>query len=1388
MTRHVTDGTQNVTAVYLFAHFLQPFHELPASCDAVNRSVAQVRLVVESLRRLPVAGGGPALADAVAAYLLDAYAAMLARLGTSFEEVRRVRGDPAQRAALAERLGITLTSPAPPKGDEVVQLLLSPAPPPGVQPLTEETLACLLGVGIPEDPFAAGPVLDDPDGQLLSWTADGVVCGRDTSRDGSLFVTLNRETAADAVTVRAFADRELSRPVASGVCVPGELTALTPAAGGGARLAIEVDHVAERRHEPVQLVAFPRIVAWQLTHLRDSWRMEDDAAAAGRGPAIDPDVVPASLLADPLSGPAAELWSARAARLEARVAHVDGIHAAGAGRPALEVLSAMVEDSLGVPSAKLAELADRRTHGDDVTADLAALHLTVPALDYLARLHGLVAGQEPLIPAEWAAAADILVRSFKDGLAGAWRTEERDAGITLSPDFLRPGAGDQRSPGSEWRAPPTALRERTDVVRARAEQEAAVQAAHADAIAAVDAAALPALRDALLLATGPAAGDLKSSAAAFEQQRFADARASGTQTTTRIEHAVETLQGIVEAVRGDRFRAAPKLILQAPAFEGEWRWMGSYESWRAARFVYLYPENLLLPSTYEPSSPAFRDLLAALGDGALTRQRALEVAGDYARYFEEICTLQVEASCEANGRTPTQPGRPSDMARRDLLYLFGRAPNRGTLYWSAADPDDPTGYPQRSWGVVPTGEGTVTAVFGATVYELPTGQRYIYVFFRRTVGAVGHLAYVRLNLDTHEYESPQLLELPAPATDFSALVVTHPDTYYQAVPKAWNLSNAPQLLIRLKDPATGAFAGNWYERQMNDSGDAWEIDGFSQITWSATENILTVADQGNQALFVILQGGPDLNYGLLTLLGATRALIGTQRYSLSVRALRDETYRGALVFQNPVAFAWLTNDLYLVTRTLDGEMRVRQIKRRADQPGVVDLTIAGGDLPPMTIAPNAGSVYLDFAGFENWFAFTLDNQPSHPLFGKVIRAGQGAPLTLTDQWSARPPVAGPFDIAAPATSAALQLRRAAIAGAYAAVAATKQPDELGYLKEAFLLVPIAIGLALMQAGDNEQALAWMRLVYDFDAALADRKISYLLKQEESLADVATGAANWLTDALSPHRIADTRRNCYTRFTIAAIARCLGALGDSQFAKDTSEALAHARVAYETMLEVMEAPEVKIAADACAPLLAELARDASGDPMAQAGVERLREAASAIADPARLAAVVEAANAGPQNERLARARAAIGADRVTVTPTVGQVLGEAEATAAAMRDRLARTEAVDRALASVSTRTGAELDRVLPQITGMSLDALQAADTRLGWLRGSDGQAPPRPRRTDSEAPARLPIATTGPPGEALELLAPSAASSHPRRRPDSASLRIRSSAPCPRTPSSASSS
>jgi hypothetical protein len=196
------------------------------------------------------------------------------------------------------------------------------------------------------------------------------------------------------------------------------------------------------------------------------------------------------------------------------------------------------------------------------------------------------------------------------------------------------------------------------------------------------------------------------------------------------------------------------LTLQAPRFDEEWKWIGSYTTWRAAMFVFLYPENLLLPNLKRYKTPAFADLIEKLrSNRRLTPEKACAAAREYAEYVKDICSLTVEASCQTKTTIYKQGNCQADVIdERHLLYLFGSTPS-GKVYWSVFDPNEKSGYPQRPWQRWTLPDLSLRIV-GSVPYRIVSRNEYIYLFFvkKGLFPEDAQLCFARFDLNTQGWE------------------------------------------------------------------------------------------------------------------------------------------------------------------------------------------------------------------------------------------------------------------------------------------------------------------------------------------------------------------------------------------------------------------------------------------------------------------------------------------------------------------------------------------------------------------------------------------------------------------------------------------------------------
>lgn len=133
------------------------------------------------------------------------------------------------------------------------------------------------------------------------------------------------------------------------------------------------------------------------------------------------------------------------------------------------------------------------------------------------------------------------------------------------------------------------------------------------------------------------------------------------------------------------------------------------------------------------------------------------------------------------------------------------------------------------------------------------------------------------------------------------------------------------------------------------------------------------------------------------------------------------------------------------------------------------------------------------------------------------------------------------------------------------------------VREILLELPLQLALGLAQARQWPAALSWLRLVYDHEQPAGSREVfaGFGLDQRT----VARPVPDWLNGGYpDPHRFAGSAS--YLRFTLLTLAGVLCDWADDEFARDSAETRARARLLYLQACEVLAEPALT-AADATA---------------------------------------------------------------------------------------------------------------------------------------------------------------------------------------------------------------
>lgn len=1236
-SNHLKDSGVALTIEALEEMLHQPFGELPAACGEVEEELHQIRICIEVLRRYLVAEGLPAtdspsanrLQDNVRRYLETAFSAILRETGTSLDELRGtvLSDDAASIESLAFRLGIS--------GDPSALLIhldgLSNSD-------AERELEHVFGLeDTTRDHFATGPVLGDQQGQLKRVELTGVAWDHNTDADGYVYVSL-LQPAANVFRVELFRDEARTQLVAAGESGShdGLVQLISQAPGGegttssGLHGFVRIGFVAA--DSETKLSAVPLLLSLRLQFLRSLWRSLDVTGT----PVLDPDLVSLSHLRVPLGqNPAFAIWKVRQTEVSARF---QSLLELGADGPDSDRFAGLLAET-----------------GVTLTED----ELRPEELAFLLRIQEVIDRPEAvgILDREWTKAVGVLVRVEKSRQSQIWLNEEVQQGILLSPDFFTvPDRSASPSNLVEGLADPADLRRLNNTLRARTEKRRQL-VDEFDAISDSTAEAhLHLLRDALLLATEVGGASVASKAGAITDLLLINAQMDGCLRTTRIAQAIETLQLVLFSVRiGQLNDTHPDLELNSTDFDEEWKWLGSYSTWRSAIMVFLFPENVLDPGLRRLQTSAFVALAESLRSRTqLSPEDACREAQKFAAYINDIPALTIEATAQA--RVPLTEGKCPDNVvggSTYLTFLFGRAAESGRAYVSTYRSGVATGLEHSFWEPVELLRDVVQ-IIGASVYEFETDrmQRFLYLFAKTKEELQEKLVFVRYNLETREWEDtgPHELELPVEDTPFSAVIHQQNNC---VDPPALALEVNNQVFWRRLNPEGNDFDPTANIGPFNFKGTAVgpplkllamvSLDAFQDQRYHLPQYFLLFGTDGNSIFHKLFAPASHFDFeSTYTTTSATKVANGT--------------FLGTVFWPsdpNVVYTFWRQNDQIRYNATFFDETQRNKVFVAPDDPNGTLAGLAGlnqleriavhssaGTLPSLSrqigfqlagarpgpflgiftrstepldlIAPDTEGVTFMFAGAPGNGAFgvplllrigggTLIGDdggvfdPDFPPFDppEPPDEPEDLPIFEVDRIRLAPHLREPVELVQKQTEAELQIRRARIELAFQDN--TDSPrSSMTYLEEAFFFAPVLLALNLQRRGHFVEALDWFRTVFDFTQEEDLRKIYFGLVLEESLPWKYERYAEWLLEPLNPHGIAATRQNTYTRFTLLSLIQCFLDFGDAEFARDTTESIARAHSLYGTALELLGSPELEEVPGACESLIDAVDLDLGGE--------------------------------------------------------------------------------------------------------------------------------------------------------------------------------------------------
>jgi len=894
-------------------------------------------------------------------------------------------------------------------------------------------------------------------------------------------------------------------------------------------------------------------------------------------PIIDPDLIEIKSIKAP--GKVLTLWNGRNSNIKGWSKTLD--HDRNAAATSLEGFDAIVGSTLNAAATELVELSEEEKHGYSIEPRLKQLSLTRPAFNYLVRIRRLLEINEPVLTSEWEEVYSILIQVKKQYNFEQWRKEEKKNKITLSPDYFIIPEPDpavflppQPRELPKWRAKQTDFWDWQDTLQARIDQRDTTISSICDAVQAAEKSTLPALRDALILASGDGTTDLQQQADLLAKQLFIDTRAGGCKKTTRISQAIETIQGLLLALRTGQLKSTHQYIeLDAPDFEKEWKWLGSYTTWRAIMFVFLYPENLLVPTLRILNTPLFNSL-KELYINEQPREEDIQLPYSKNLYsLRHIDNIEIVES-------------PSE------LHMFGSYAGRN--YWSVRKNNKSSPeLEQTFWIEVPQIRGSIIG----TAYE----GGFIYVFF-----SYNGLGFTRCqlpvsvdqatNVAVESWEEPKILDSTSIGSKWDAkvkdsplelkLIILHYHGYYFTDDEGIERYRSSYRIseVGLIDDGT-----NWGKPSTIADGN---LPGLPDETMFFSLELIAVVDVSIQGF-----GSPGYNLWYLLIKHDDLVKLYARKDGVWIWGrmnLYFDTYGGAT-----------TKIFYASSLTKYEKVLgiVRKHKNRNEIASISFYSLKSND--HYIINLTSKSIILPISSHDVLskikFGPGQSVQGDNMIVGKY-QTGEWFIGTLPLRFTGSTPEVEEIAIntlsasfADPPTASNPKYELIAQRRAYLTKMLNRSFINYLYAEDCYFAIPLYCALKLHQNGQYIAALDWFKTIYNYTAPVDERKVYPGLKFEEDISTEYERSNDWLLDPLNPHSIAKTRANAYTRYTLFALIRCLLDYADSEFTRDTAESLPRARRLYNTALELLDSPELQQKSDECDEIIGRLSIATGEEP-------------------------------------------------------------------------------------------------------------------------------------------------------------------------------------------------
>jgi hypothetical protein len=963
-----------------------------------------------------------------------------------------------------------------------------------------------------------------------------------------------------------------------------------------------------------------------IPELRSEWH--NTLKAWNRVPAIQPDIVPPENIKDTASWTYAT-WSSRKVTLINNYSNTatDIITGGTAGtfftkfKKHLDLILSR-DTSFTMPGTPVftpwfTQIRDFENQGEDIRPYIARLGFTSAEYRLLEKIYYLLDGtpsvnSNPVLDTECSDIIDIFLAVRARNLSFDLVLEEYDQPVIISQDFFQiykpaPDAFPVTDLPvyNQWRSPHALRKAWLDTLQSRIDREKSVVDRWQNVLQEAEDRNMSLLRDAIIRALTPDCADWKKTADDLAKEYYIETKDNCCVKHTRVSFAIETLQGLYFALQtgnGD----ITGFNLYAPNIKTEWQWLGSYSTWRAAMFVFLYPENLLYPTLKRRQSPKFIELTQKISDAnRFTPEDACSAGQEFEDYISDIEKLEIVCTTSADMLAyADDPGNCCETSVNNTVYttfFFGQVPNNGRCYMSSKPYDDNNSDTHSFWEEIPVRAGAKLLC----CYAL--GDRYYYDW-----GNVQNLALWAF----YSYRDNGKLKLAYIKKELMKIGSDWSDEQETSEIQTVNGGNGWQVYA--SDIIACQHGEDWNDPSFIVTYDMGGYLRYYVAQYYKKDNLLSLIVNGDGNAVVDNSNDSDNTPNgsfVGNLVGGVKMIITDPNgnnpnnniilYDLIVKVFQDGIIieAGRVGSSNSVKLFAPGSNILGVFQSKEEDNKIIVAYRHLTynfivfQKYQIHVSIGAGNnvaLSTTVSSPNP-TINIGDVLFFLRNIYPINTQRRTPG-GFAIKALSPVPLGLKISHPASPSSivsSSPFSLTI-LNSVVLKVQSADCINDMNARAADIQtkyyynlyaPSGTASIKdliaEAYYFFPMFLALDQQKRGQYDSALAWYRSVYDYTNPLVDkRKIFYGLKLEESIVSTFNQMPNWLLDPLNPHLIAQTRANAYTRYTLLCIIQCLYSYADREFTLDTIETVPLASRLYQMALDLLKVKELESKTNQC----------------------------------------------------------------------------------------------------------------------------------------------------------------------------------------------------------------